>query len=174
LEYFAASVILNVYSSNYVIDELSFYAYDAGCVIATTIAKSPFQGMDRGQCFMFHEFIHLWVGYKLVKVFQAYRLQPRSVNFTLKTWLPDLFNVFTYLKNKSALSESQQKNAERIIQVLVLRTKHKGHFARVQFGGKKQLMESHNFKLSLIVLTWLRQLQQHFLTPEIKNSPKKD
>ena len=63
---------------------------------------------------------------------------------------------------------------ERIIQVLFLRTKHNGHFARVQFAGKKQLMENHNFKLSLIVLTWLRQLQRYLLTPEIKNSPKED
>jgi hypothetical protein len=174
LEYFAASVILNVYLSNYVIDEISFYVYDAGCVIATTFAKRPFQGTDRGQNLMFHEFIHLWVGYKLVKVFQAYGLQPRSVNSMLKTWSPDFFDVFTYLKNESTLSESQQKNAEKIIQVLFLRTKYNGHFARVQFGGKKKLMENHNFKLSLIILTWLRQLQQYFLTPVIKNSPKGD
>jgi hypothetical protein len=55
-----------------------------------------------------------------------------------------------------------------------LRAKHNGHFARVQFGGKKQLMKNHNFKLSLIVLIWLRQPQQYFLTPENKNSPKGD
>jgi hypothetical protein len=109
LEYFAASVILNLYLSNYVIDELSIYVYDAGCVIATTIAKRPFQFTNRGQSLMFHEFIHSWVGYKLVKVFQAFGLQPRSVNSTLKMWLPDFFDVFTYLKNKSTLSESQQK-----------------------------------------------------------------
>jgi hypothetical protein len=61
LEYFAASVILNVYLSNYVIVELSFYVYDAEHVIAITIAKRPFQGTDRGQSLMFHEFIHSWV-----------------------------------------------------------------------------------------------------------------
>jgi hypothetical protein len=115
LEYFAASVILNMYLSNYVIDELSFYIYDAGCVIATTNAKRPFQGMDRGQSVMFHEFIHLGVEYKLVKAFQANGLQPKSVNSMLKMWSPDLFDVFTYLKNKSTLSERQQKNAERNI-----------------------------------------------------------
>jgi hypothetical protein len=109
LEYFAASIILNVYLSNYVIDELSFYLYDAGCVIETTFAKRPFQVMDSGQSLMLHEFIHLLVGYKLVKVFQAYGLQPRSVNSMLKTWSPDFFDVFTYLKNESTLSESQQK-----------------------------------------------------------------
>ncbi len=70
--------------------------------------------------------------------------------------------------------KANKKNVERIIQVLFLRTKHNGHFARVQFAGKKQLMENHNFKLSLIVLTWLRQLQRYLLTPEIKNSPKED
>jgi hypothetical protein len=51
---------------------------------------------------MFHESIHS-------NVFQVYGLQPRSVNSMLKTWSPDLFDAFTYPKNKSMLSESQQK-----------------------------------------------------------------
>ncbi len=92
----------------------------------------------------------------------------------MKEWLPDSFEVFTYLENKSTLTEKQQTNVRRIIDVLFLETKHNGHFARVQFGSKRHFMENENFKLSLIVLTWLRQLQQYFLNADIANSPDGD
>jgi hypothetical protein len=58
----------------------------------------------------------------------------------LKQWSPDLFEVFTYLENKSALNEMQQTNANRIIEVLFNKTKHNGHFAKVQFGSKRKFM----------------------------------
>jgi hypothetical protein len=104
---------------------------------------------------MFHEFIQSWVGYELVKVFRAYGLQPRSQHPKLKQWSPDLFDIFTYLENKSALDEKQQNNTRRIIEVLFNRSKHKRHFAKVQLGSKRSFMATQNFKLSLIVLTWL-------------------
>ena len=52
------------------IDVLSFYIYDAGYIIANTIAWHPFgKGKpDRGQSLLFHEFIQLWLGYEFVKV----------------------------------------------------------------------------------------------------------
>jgi hypothetical protein len=71
-------------------------------------------------------------------------------------WSPDLYEVFTYLENKSALTEKQQTNANRIIEVLFNKTKHNKHFAKVQFGSKRNFMATQNFKLSLIVLMWLR------------------
>jgi hypothetical protein len=114
-----------------VIDELSFYVYGVGCVIATLIAKISFQYTNRGQSLMFHEFIQSWVGYLLVKVFRAYGLQPRSLHPKLKQWSPDLFDVFTYLENKFASNKKQQNNVKRIIEVLSNRTKHNRHFAKV-------------------------------------------
>jgi hypothetical protein len=99
---------------------------------------------------MFNEFIQSWVGYELVKGFGAYGLQPRSLHPKSKQWSPDLFEVFTYLENKSALNEKQQTSAKRIIEVLFNITKHNGHFAKVQFGSKRNIMVTQNFKLSLI------------------------
>ena len=121
-------------------DELSFYVYNIGCVLATSIAKRPYQGADRGQSLMFHEFIQSWVGYELVKVLRAYGLQPRSLHPKLKQWSPDLFQIFTYLENKSALNKTQQTNANRSIEVLFNKTTHNGHFAKVQFGSKRNFM----------------------------------
>ncbi len=45
---------------------LSFYIYDAGYIIANTIAWRPFgKGKpDRGQSLLFREFIQLWLGYE--------------------------------------------------------------------------------------------------------------
>jgi hypothetical protein len=77
-------------------------------------------------------------------------------------------------KKKSSLNEKGQQNTIRIIDVLFTRTKHNGHLAGVQFSSKRNFMAAQNFKLSLIVLTWLRQLQQFFLTPEITNLEKGD
>ncbi len=88
LEYFASYDVLTTYLLNCFIDELSFYLCNIGCVIATLIAKRPFQYTNRGQSLMFHEFIQSWVGYELVKVFRAYGLQPRSLHPKLKQWSP--------------------------------------------------------------------------------------
>jgi hypothetical protein len=105
-----------------------------------------------------------------VKVLRAYGLQPRSLHPRLKEWSPDLYEVFTYLENKSALTEKQQTNTNRIIEVLFNKTKHNGHFAKVQFGSKRNFMALQNLKLSSIILTWLHQLEQHFLHPNMATS----
>jgi hypothetical protein len=57
----------------------------------------------------------------------------------------------------------------RIIDILFLETKHKGHFANVQFSSKRHFIENQNINLSLIFFTWLCQLQQNFLHPDIAN-----
>jgi hypothetical protein len=123
---------------------------------------------------MFLEFSKSWVGYELVKILRAYGLQPRSLHLKLKVWSPDLYEVFTYLENKSALTQKQPTNANRIIDVLFNKTKHNERFAKVQFSSKRNLMANQNFKLSLIVLTWLRQLEQHFLHPNMATSDNGD
>ena len=37
-------------------------------VISTKISKQIYNGTDWGESFMFQQFIHTWLGYKLVKV----------------------------------------------------------------------------------------------------------
>ncbi len=39
------------------LDALSFYVYDAGCILANDIARRPFGKTDRGQTLPFHEFM---------------------------------------------------------------------------------------------------------------------
>jgi hypothetical protein len=68
----------------------------------------------------------------------------------------------------------QQTNANRIIEVLVNKTKHNKHFAKVQFGSKRNFVATQNFKLSLILLIWLHQLQQYFLHPNMTTSDNED
>jgi hypothetical protein len=81
------------------IDALSFYIYDAGFVLATSIGRQPFgKGTpDRGQSLLFYEFMQSWLGYELVKVLIAFGLQPTTLNTSLERWLLDLYHLFTYL-----------------------------------------------------------------------------
>jgi hypothetical protein len=58
----------------YFADGLPWYGYDAAQVIATKIAKKPFDGIDRGDSLVFQDFIQSWVGYKLVKVLNVFGL----------------------------------------------------------------------------------------------------
>jgi hypothetical protein len=54
------------------------------------------------------------------------------------------------------------------------KTKHNGHFAKVQFGSKRNFVATPNFKFSLIVLKWLPQLQQYFLYLDMATSDNGD
>jgi hypothetical protein len=68
--------ILNNLRTHSHIDALLFYIYDAGFVIANSIARQPFGLVkaDRGQRLLFHKFIQSWVGYKLLKVLVMFGL----------------------------------------------------------------------------------------------------
>jgi hypothetical protein len=44
------------------LDALSFYVYDTGGVLASTIARQPCSGSDRGQSLIFYKFMQSWVG----------------------------------------------------------------------------------------------------------------
>ena len=50
--------------------------------------------------------------------------------------------------------------------MLFTKTLHSGHWSCVQFGARTKFFERSNSILSLVVLTWLRQLQQFFLDDE--------
>jgi hypothetical protein len=147
-----------------------FYIYDAGYVIANSIARRPFgKGKpDRGQNLLFHEFIQSWVGYELVKVLVMFGLQPTRLKTKLKDWSKDLHDIFFYMITKKP---DLKKRANDILEVLFDKDKtlHSGHWTRVQFGTKSNFFERNNGILSLVVLTWLRQLQQFFLNKENKD-----
>ncbi len=56
--------------------------------------------------------------------------------------------------------------ADEILELLFSKTLHSGYWSRVQFGARTKFFEQSNGILSLVVLTWLRQLQQFFLNDE--------
>jgi hypothetical protein len=78
-------LILNNLLTNSHIDALLFYIYDAGYVIANSVARQPFNlgKADRGQSLLFHEFIQSWVGCESVKVLVTFGLQPMHLNSSL-------------------------------------------------------------------------------------------
>jgi hypothetical protein len=110
-----------------------------------------------------------WLGYELVKVLITFGLQPTTLNALLEHWLPDLHNLFTYhVKSKNA---DLAKNASRVVNVLFNKTLHSGHWRKVKFGTIQDFNRRQNKTLTLVVLTWLRQLQQYLLQrPNNNNS----
>ena len=131
-------------------------------MIANSIARQPFGTgkPDRGQSLLFHEFIQSWVGYELVKVLVTFGLQPITLNSSLKNWSTDLHDIFTYMWSKNP---DLKGRAEEILEVLFTKTQHSGHWSHVQFGARTKFFEQSNGILSLVILTWLCQLQQFFL-----------
>jgi hypothetical protein len=115
---------------------LSFYIYDAGFVIANSIARQPFGTgkADRGQSLLFHEFMQSWAGHILVKVLVTFGLQPVNLSDSLKKWSPDLHDVFLYMQTRKP--ELKDK-ATQILDVLFNGTFHSGHWSKIQIGTKK-------------------------------------
>jgi hypothetical protein len=102
-----------------------------------------------------------WLGYELVKVLITFGLQPTTLNASLEHWSPDVYNLFTYhVKSKTA---DMAKNASRVVNVLFNKTLHSGHWSKVKFGTMQDFNGRQNKTLTLVVLTWLHQLQQYFL-----------
>ncbi len=54
-------------------------------------------------------------------------------------------------------------NATQILDMIFNDSLHSGHWSKVQFGTKQKFLQRNNTTLSLVILTWLRQLQQFFL-----------
>jgi hypothetical protein len=55
------------------------------------------------------------------------------------------------------------KNASGVVNVLFNKTLHSRHWSKVKFGTMPDFNGRQNKTLTLVVLTWLRQLQQYFL-----------
>jgi hypothetical protein len=128
--------ILNNFCTHSHIDALSFYIYDAGYVIANSIARRPF-GLgkaDRGQSLLFHKFIQSWVGYELVKILVTLGLQCTRWNSSLKEWSQDLHDIFMHMQTKKP---ELKRRATEILDVLFNSTVHSGHWNHVQFRTKK-------------------------------------
>ena len=103
--------------------------------------------------------MHSWVGYELVKVLLIFGLTPK-IRDDLEDWSPDLFNVFTYMGNKKW--DTNKEEADRVLTILFQKTQHNSYFTKLPFGSKANFEKMPNTILPLVVLTWLRQLQEYF------------
>jgi hypothetical protein len=109
---------------------------------------------------MIQELMHSWVGYELVKVLFAFGLSPKIWD-DLESWSPDLFNLFSYLGDKQR-DPSKKERAEELLTILFDKTLHNGYFGRLPFGSKDKFAKMTNTILPLVMLTWLRQLEEYF------------
>ncbi len=103
--------------------------------------------------------MHSWVGYELVKVLLIFGLSLK-IRDDLEDWSPDLFNLFSYMGNKK--QNTKKEEADRLLTILFQKTLHSGYFAKPPFGRKANFEKMSNTILPLVILTWLRQLQEHF------------
>ncbi len=138
---------------------LSWYVYDVGQIIATKIAKKPLTGIDRGDSLVFQEFIQSWVGYELVKVLNVFGLQP-NIRSDLEHWSPTLFATFSYLSSRA--DERHKRTAITTLDLIFDKTEHNSYFNKLNFGSKENFKILSNSSLYLLILTWLRQLEQYF------------
>ena len=105
----------------------------------------------------FQEFIQSWVGYELVKVLNVFGLQPK-IRSDLEDWSPDLLATFSYLNNKS--NNQHKRKAIKKLDLLFDQTEHNSYFGKLNFGRKEKFKTLTNSSLYLLILTWLRQLEQ--------------
>ena len=109
---------------------------------------------------MFQTFIHSWVCYECLKVLVVFGLQP-SIRDDINKWSPDLHAIFNYYMDKSSNKKHSSKTT-KLLDILFGRTNHFSYFDKLPFGNKTKFDLSGNPIVYLIVLTWMRQLQQFF------------
>jgi hypothetical protein len=96
-----------------------------------------------------------------VKVLNVFGLQPK-IRSDLEAWSPDLFTTFSYLCNRSTSNPNDKKKAFKILDLLFDKTEHNSYFGKMNFGSKEKFKTATNSSLYLLLLTWLRQLEQYF------------
>jgi hypothetical protein len=70
-------------------------------------------------------------------------------------------SIFPYLGDKQQ-DPSKKEHAEHLLTILFDRTLHNGYFAILPFGSRDKFATMTNTTLALVVLMWLRQLQEYF------------
>jgi hypothetical protein len=125
-------------------------------IIATKIAKKSFEGKDKGESNIFHQFIHYWIHYECVKVLVVFGIQP-TIRSDIESWSPDLHAVLMYFTSKT--DNLQYKTlALKVLDTLFDNTDHNGYFNKVNIAGKQILNHDPNPILIVVILSYLRQL----------------
>ena len=93
-----------------------------------------------------------------MKVLNVFGLQP-TIRSDLEDWSPDLFATFSYLSNRN---DRHKHKAIKTLDLLFDQTEHNSYFSKLNFGSKEKFKTLSNSSLYLLILTWLRQLEQYF------------
>jgi hypothetical protein len=76
---------------------MSWYINDISHIISKKLAKCQTTVVaEKGMPNIFHEMIHTWITYKVVKMLNLFRLKP-TINEKLKEWSPDIYNLVKYV-----------------------------------------------------------------------------
>jgi hypothetical protein len=86
----------------------------------------------------------------------------------LNNFSPDLFILFSYFGEKQRDS-SKKEEAERLVKILFNKTEHSSYFGKLPFGKKTKFLKIENTTIPLVILTWLRQLEEHFYLQPTKS-----
>jgi len=142
------------------LDALSWYTFDAAKVISNSSVGQKGGGVSNdkgGNHGLYEHIIHSWVGYELVKVLLKYGLSP-DVRSDLNDWSEDLYQLFAYFGEKQR--DPTNKPTTQMT-ILFDKTDHCAYFEKLGFGKKTRFEKMSNTILPLVILTWLRQLQEH-------------
>jgi hypothetical protein len=142
-------------------DCISWYIADTAYVISNSLARSKIKvEKDRGKHSTFQEMIQTWVTYDVVKVIFLYGLNP-ELNTSIKEVAPQIQTYIQYIKDPK---ESTYETAETVHKNLFNKTLHSSYFLRCKFSEVDKVLWKDDVKVTIpiIILTWLRQLQQGF------------
>jgi hypothetical protein len=77
----------------------------------------------------------------------------------ISDWSQELHTTFGCFNNKQ---HKHKEMALKVLNTLFDKTKHNSYFEKIIFGSKQKFKHMKNPTLYLVILTWLRQLQQCF------------
>jgi hypothetical protein len=146
-------------------DCLAWYVSDA-FIIAKYLAKAKHKSdkTDKGAPGIYQEMIQTWVTNELVKVMYIYGLNPEP-NDHLESYAPEIETYIHYLKK---LQEDYEDKAKAIHELLHDCTLYIGVLKKCSFAKVQTITWDVDIKsmLPILVVTWLRQLQQFFIKQE--------
>ena len=145
-------------------DGLSWYIQDAAQILSTNIVKKQFDAIDRGEMLIFQNFMHSWVCYECVKILYVFGIQPK-IRSDISDWSTELDSLFKFFLDKQANVHHKQE-ANKLLDCILTKTAHTSYFSKLHFGSKQKFVHYEKPILFLVILTWLRQLQQYFFTKE--------
>jgi len=109
---------------------------------------------------IFQNIMYYWVCYECVKMLKVFGIQP-TIRSDISNWSSELDSLFKYFSNTQ---DDEHKNAAiSLLDILLTKTAHSSYFTKLPpFGVRQKFVHIDKPILYLVILTWLRQLQQHF------------